>query len=283
VLGRRALLAAALVAGCGDLPRPFQGAPGQEGARLALPPAPRLALPAPDTAMLSQASAEELMSLLAEALQGREVPAVAGPARRGDWRLAVSAELEGGQVVPSFEVRNPQGISQGSVRGAPVPAPAWSEARPETLRATAEQIVPDLANLLDGIEGARRDADPNSVRNRPPRVVFAGVNGAPGDGNEALERQMRNLLPQRGLVIQNAPQGSDFSLAGRVFLTQGAPGLQRVEIQWIVNDAQAREVGRAVQVNEIPRGSLDRLWGDVAIVVAEEASTAVRDIIQRAR
>lgn len=277
------LAATAALGACGDLPRPFQGIPGIEGGRLALPPAPRLALPTPATALLDQASAEELMNLLAEGLVNREVPAVPGPARRGDWRLAMAAEIVDGAVVPTFDIRNPQDISQGTVRGAAVPAQAWSDARPETLRAVAQAVTPDLATMLDRIEAARRDADPDSVRNRPPRVVFAGVNGAPGDGNAALERQIRSLLPQRGLVVQDAPLGADFSLAGRVLVVQGAPGTQRVEIQWIVADAQAREVGRAVQVNEVPRGSLDRLWGDVAIVVAEEAAQAVRDIVQRAR
>jgi hypothetical protein len=36
-----------------------------------------------------------------------------------------------------------------------------------------------------------------------------------------------------------------------------------------------------VQLNEIPAGTLDRYWGDVAVVVATEASGGVNDVIRR--
>jgi hypothetical protein len=36
-----------------------------------------------------------------------------------------------------------------------------------------------------------------------------------------------------------------------------------------------------VQLNEIPAGTLDHHWGDVAVVVASEASGGVNDVILR--
>ena len=35
-----------------------------------------------------------------------------------------------------------------------------------------------------------------------------------------------------------------------------------------------------MQLNEVPPGTLDRYWGDVAVVVADEAAGGVRDVVQ---
>jgi hypothetical protein len=56
---------------------------------------------------------------------------------------------------------------------------------------------------------------------------------------------------------------------------------ERVEIQWIIKDAKGNERGRVVQLNVIPAGSLDHYWGDVASVVATEASGGVNDVLKK--
>ena len=40
------------------------------------------------------------------------------------------------------------------------------------------------------------------------------------------------------------------------------------------------ERGKVVQLNEIPAGSLDHYWADVAVVVATEAAGGVNDVIR---
>jgi hypothetical protein len=39
------------------------------------------------------------------------------------------------------------------------------------------------------------------------------------------------------------------------------------------------ELGRVVQLHDIEPGSLNGAWGDVALVVAQEAAGGVRDVI----
>jgi hypothetical protein len=278
----RALLAlTSLVAfaGCGDLPRPFAGHPGATAMRLAQPPPARLAVPSPGTALLSDGASVAYAADLVGALQAKEVPAVAGRARRGDWVLTVSAELRGDKVVPSYEVANPAGVSQGVAEGAPVNAAAWSQGTAGLLQQSATAAAPNIAALLTRIEAARRQSDPNSLTNRPARVVIHDVTGAPGDGNNQLTRQIRQRLPQMGEVVQDTEQGADYIVAGEVRMAAGAKGAERVEIQWVVSDVRGGELGRVVQLNEVEPGSLDRQWGDVALVVAQEAATGIRDVI----
>ena len=210
---------------------------------------------------------------VADALVAMEIPAV--PSGRGngrDWRLALAAEWRDGAVVPSYAVLNPAGERQGVSEGQPIAMQAWAEASPATLQRAAADAAPGVASLLSRIEAARRQSDPNSLVNRPARIAFSGVTGAPGDGNASLPAQMRTRLAGLGMVVQDTAKDADFSLVGEVRLAPGSKGAQRVEIQWIVEDATGTERGRILQLNEVPPGTLDRHWGDVAVVVAEEAA-----------
>ena len=278
------LLLAALLAlpGCGDLPQPFLGRPGGLASRLSQPPPSRLSIPTPTESLLPDTGATAWAGAIAEALVAEEIPAAANPRRRrGDWSLLLSAELRGRDVVPTYTVQNPAGVAQGFSEGAPVPAADWAGGNPAVLKAAAAQAAPGVASLLQKIEAARQLSDPNSLLNRPSRVFFAGVTGAPGDGNTSLAKQMQTRLAGLGRVVQDTPRGADFALRGEVKTAPGAKGAMRIELQWVVanGDDAAAERGRVVQLNEVPPGSLDHYWGDVSVVVATEAAGGVRDVI----
>ena len=269
------------LAGCGDLPQPFLGRPGATAERLSQPPPSRLAVPTPAQSLLPEAGATAWAGAVADALVAEEVPAMAGGAqrRRTDWTLQLSADVRGTQVVPSYSVQNPSGEAQGSAEGAPVAMADWAGGDPAVLKAAAEQAAPSIAALLGRIEAARRQSDPNSLLNRPARIYFSGVTGAPGDGGTSLPTQMRTKLTAMGLVIQDTANGADFTLAGQVQTATGAKGTTRIELEWIVADSYGAERGRILQLNEVPPGTLDRYWGDVAVVVADEAAGGVRDVV----
>jgi len=273
------LLLAVALAGCGELSRPFAGNPGATARRLAQPPPARLAVPAPSEALLADAAGTVLANALATALLAQEVPAVAEAPQRGDWRLVTSAELRGGQVVPVFTVQNPAGEGQGAAQGAAVASAAWAEGAEKTMRGVAESAAPKIASLLTRIEAARQQSDPNSLVNRPARVFFKGVHGAPGDGNTALARQLRTQLPGLGPVVQDTAAGADYVLEGQVSLEPMAGNMTQVEIEWRVDDAAGHDAGRVAQLNEVPAGSLSHYWGDVAAAVVREAAGGIRDVI----
>jgi hypothetical protein len=268
-----------LVAGCGGFPRPFQGNPGATAARLATPPPARLAVAPPGAAMLGDQDAGKFAAALADALVAVEVPAVADPPEKGDWRLAVQADRRGSSVVPVYTIDDPAGVQQGTTEGLPVATADWANAKPATLQQAAADAAPRLASLLTNIEAARHQSDPTSIANRPPRVAFLGVTGAPGDGNTSLARQMRTQLTNLGEVVQDTEKDADFVVACTVATAPVAGGQMRVEIQWTITNAKGQDLGKVVQLNDIPGGTLDHYWGDVALVVAQEAAGGVRDVI----
>ena len=273
-----ALCCVLLLASCGSLPRPFEGNPGANARKLAQPPETRLFVDRPDAASLRADRSELFAISLADALASQDVPAISTGARQTDWHIALDLKRQGATVLPNFVVFDEKGQQAGIAQGQPVSAPAWSEAGAETLRKVATDAAPGIASLLTRIEAARRAADPNSLVNRETRLYVPRVTGAPGDGNDQLTRQMKAGLAAQSLRVDDVP--GDFTVAGQVAVVKIAGGQERVEIQWIISDARG-ERGRIVQLNEIKAGMLDHNWGDVAVVVAEEAAAGVKDLVAR--
>ncbi len=274
-----ALLGLLALGGCAAAPQPFAGHPGALGVRLAAAPPARLDVMAPTPDVMAPRAGAELATAVAPALVAAEVPAVAQPARSGDWRLVIGAEPGAVGVVPRFSVLDPAGATQGEVRGAPVAAAAWQAGAPATLTAAAGDAAPKIAELLTSIDAARKQSDPNSLYNRPARVAVLGVRGAPGDGNNALALQLRRQLHALGEQVQEGAEGADFTVAGEVRTGTTTDGSERVEIQWAVNDAAGHDLGRVIQVNDVPAGSIGPHWGDVALAVAQQAAAGIKDMI----
>jgi len=279
-----ALFAALLLGACTDVPRPFWGTPGGQAPWLAMPLAIRLAVTPPVQALLDDSAARKLAEAMAEALQARDVPAVATAAPLPlDWRLVVTAESSGAQVLPRFDIRDADGVSQGVVPAPPVPIRRWAEATPETLAALAQQAAPDVTRMLLGVQAARASApSAAAIAGGPLKLRLIPVRGAPGDGNQALTARLRDFLNNRGYVVQELADGAAFGVTAEVTVSPAPAGQQRVEIQWIVSRRDGEELGRVFQINEVRAASLDRFWGDVAYAAAEEAAGGVQTIIRNA-
>ena len=273
------LAALCLLSACGDLPRPFMGRPGAEGARLSRPPPARLAILPPTAALLDNAAGSAFAGAIADALLDETIPAVAGAAKNGDWRLETTAEMKGSDVIPTFTVFNPSGATQGSTDGKPVPASAWAAGDVAAFKTEAQTAAPEISALLTGIQAKIQQDDPNSLVNRPAKIQLIGVTGAPGDGNAALARTVRTDLSDLGFLVQDAAAGSDYTLRCEIKVVPVEAGNIRVEIQWIVDQTGAGERGRIVQVNEVSPTAITPYWGDVAIVVAQQAAGGVREVI----
>jgi hypothetical protein len=266
---------------CGDLPEPFLGNPGATARRLAQPLTPLLAVPPGTDTLLPDAASQDLAKRIATALQASEVPAMVRAPEPTDWRLITRAEHDGDFVTPRFSVQDPHGKEQGTAEGEKVRLRAWAGADPALLERVAAEAAPRIGAVLTSIRVARDKADPGSLYNRAAKVQVAEVTGAPGDGNLVLTRQMRARLATLGPVVLTTPAGADFVVRGQVTMVPIPKHQERVEIQWSVRTAAGDERGRVVQLNEIPEGTLSHYWGDVAVVVATEASNGVNDVILR--
>jgi len=275
------LLACLALATCGDLPEPFLGNPGATARRLAQPLTPLLAVPPGSDTMLPDAANKELANQIAEGLRASEVPALVREPQKTDWRVVTRAQRDGQVVRPIFTVKDPDGKEQGSAEGEPVPLKAWSVASPGLLQQVAAEAAPRIGAVLTSIQLARNKADPNSLYNRSARVQVTDVTGAPGDGDQSLTQQMRTRLAALGPVVLTTKTGADFVVEGQVKMVPMPKRQERVEIQWIVKTGSGDERGRVVQLNEITAGTLDHYWGDVAVLVATEASGGVNDVIRR--
>lgn len=272
----------AALAGCGDLPQPFRGQPGALGARLARPPAYRLAVPAPEGAMLTDTDAEAYARLLAEALLAQEVPAIEGQPWPLDWQLVITAARDGERIVPRYALRDADGRALGEHPGRAVSFRDWAEGGEDVLRGAATEAAPAIAAMVGRADSLRRTGDEQAVGAGPPVVLLQPVRGAPGDGNRSLTARMAERLAALGMQVQDTAEGAAFAVQGVVTVTPPERGLQRVEIVWTVSRRDGYDLGRVLQLNEVPNGSLNGLWADIAFVVAEEASGGVRDVIANA-
>lgn len=276
-------LALAALAACGDLPQPFRGNPGGLAGRLAVPPPYRLAVPPPEAAMLTANEAEAFAKAIAAALLKREVPTVADAPLPLDWRLAVDMRLEGDRVVPRYALFDPDGAPQGVAEGSSIPARDWARPSAALFADVASDAARRAADLLLRAEATRKSTAPSALSAAgPPRVFLLPVRGAPGDGNESLTARMRDSLGDYGILAQDVADGAGFAADGRVNLVPTRPRMQRVEILWIISRRDGQELGRVLQMNEIPAGLLDRHWGDIAFAVAAEAAGGVQRVIENA-
>jgi hypothetical protein len=282
--GLAALALPGLLAACGDLPQPFRGRPGAQAQVLAVPLALRLAVPPPPQALLSNEQASDFAESVTKALQAQDVPAIATATPLPlDWLVEVTAENQGRTVRPRFRLLDADRKPQATTDAQAVPLRDWAEAKPELFDRIAREAAPKLTQMLLQIEAARKSTDPQSLTAGPPRLYMLGVQGAPGDGNTSLAARMREQLGKQGFVVQDSAEGAAYGLQADVAVVPaGPPGLERVEIQWIVSRRDGQELGRVVQMNELPAGRLNRLWGDIAYVAANEAAGGVKTVVSNA-
>lgn len=275
-----------LLGGCIDVPHPFSN-PGKEATRLAAnAPPSRLDIPVSAESRLSAEAARLWSKDVAAELLQQTIPAMAQPVRPGDWLLKMRADLRGDQIVPVYMVMTPKNEVRATQEGQPLPAQLWAAADPATLSLAAQDAAPKVASVLTGIQADDMEKDPHSLKHRAARVYFKGVTGAPGDGNISLSRAFAASFRNTADTLQNVAENADFSVATTVKLSSGPTGTtghpqQHIEIVWRVTDKSGKEAGAATQLHDIEAHSLDGYWGDVAVVAAQEAAGAVRQIIDR--
>ena len=268
-----------LTAACQPLPHPFADDVPKPGA-------PILTLrdmPSVSIAPLRggpQATAVKLAPALAKALQKREIAASDRNAGLNSYQLSGRIQAmppaDGkAAVVALWLLRDPTGslIGERAVRIEAQPGD-WQAGNSEAVSRLADAGAEALADLVLG--KAPVEATPSDRT----RILIGGVEGAPGDGGEALEKAIALLLGRQDVAIVTDPKRrADLVLAADVTVGRPRAGKQHVKIVWHVRREDGSEIGTVAQQNDVPTGLLDGAWGDVAYAVAQAAQDGIMALV----
>ena len=163
-------------------------------------------------------------------------------------------------------------VAPAPVRAAPTPPQVVTQApRPVAPPPTFDTLRPT--------NNTQPVAAPTVVASGPRPLVFRGVQGAPGDGDQALGREVGKLLAQSGARMSTTAQPGALFLTAQVSKTPRADS-DRIEIIWRVQDSSGENIGQVTQANDVPRGMLDNAWGEDAFYAAEGARDGIMELLQ---
>ena len=126
-------------------------------------------------------------------------------------------------------------------------------------------------------------ADTKSGRLVIKAVAVVPVKGARGKGNDELTRAMRQTLTTAGWTVLKAPAQNALTISGRVEMAEVSGNTQMVALKWVVQAPDGGKLGDVKQANNVPAGSLDTGWGEVAGFAVEAAATGIFELINKFR
>ena len=269
------MLALGLLAGCGDLPQPFRGAPqvSNDNPLLDAPSAVGLAVlpvkgvPAPFDTQLSAAIAAKLLTA--------DIPAEAVDVNRG---LGFSLEGEAHDVISSpsgvtatveWTLRSRRGVSGNYRQSLAIAANVWRDGNEDDARQAADAPASAIVTMVGGQE-TEVAGGPGAARHAKfPRVSIKPVDGAPGDGRDSLRLALIQVLFENGVPRDDT--NPEIVLSCTVSTESVANEQQKIAIVWRAVSATAGDMGTVKLENTIPNGALDGPWGPTAFAIAQAA------------
>lgn len=303
-----ALLLLAALAGCEQLPQPFQPETKPPAAfadrisqsRIAVLPFQAAGDPGdlPGNARLAA-------EILASALEDRGLLATPGHASEKMRRLKTLVRvIDDPGVSPTHETLEVEwtlfdhnGFQIGSAtQRFTLPTSAWAAGSPQILEELAAAGAPQIAAFLHGpeteAEGGRPAEAPAAaapLAESPDsglpgfdgaRLAVLPVEGAPGDGGESLRQALQRKLLLAGLPMAERPATGDLVVRGIVAMRQVDPDWQEIAIVWRLEKAETGvKLGEVSQANRVPAGSLDAAWGPAADGAAQGAAEGLKDLL----
>jgi hypothetical protein len=257
-----------LTAACGPLPQPFE-----HGAKGAAYPLAELAIDVRVAPVggLPASTGEALAKAVAENLGAYGVTAASQPGAASRFVLRGTYGPDDDAVVWTLY------DADGEVTGIHTQAIEVPPADAGAVRAAGWMPAKALAALIGIDAGLTAVADPLARQG----VFLTGVTGAPGDGDTALAKALRQALKDSPFGSVDANAAAHF-VRGTVTAAPLEDGRQRITIRWQVTDTDGREVGEANQENIVPAGRLDRRWGGVAVLAAQAAADGIAEIVRQA-
>ncbi|WP_417811492.1 hypothetical protein [Thalassospira alkalitolerans] len=307
------ILIVAPLAGCGDLPRPFEGA-GREGDPALLKLRDTNTVRVEIGEDLPDGASVHLARAMARALRAHDIPAYSDSKLGGDFILRpnVQSRLADGDAAfidVTWVLMNPDGLAIDTARGAgELQASQWFAQDPGGPEESDLAVPQELVEKIRTLQGQRIDptqlAYDELVRDPASRIAFLisgdrsdlaaapvvkialiDFAGAPGDGNVVLARSAGALLRAKGIEVDNEIDDRSIILSATIEVKpvtrKTTSPLDQVLIDWVIMDPDGTELGQMAQNNVVPRGRLDERWGAVASIAAQAAVDALEGALNQ--
>jgi hypothetical protein len=237
-----------------------------------------------------KATAEKLRIAVAKELQKHDIPASSTTANVESYQLSGRIEeappaLGKARVTVFWRLQNAAGRVVGERQPYLAAPPAdWAAGADgpvgELAAASADTLAPLLADepLPHPLAAVAREAEGRI------RLAIGGVKGAPGDGDTSLAGSVTAVLKRHDIDIIDDPKAADVVKLGAEVTMSPAPGdpsKQHVKIIWSLRRADGSQVGTVAQENDVPKGTLNGAWGDVAYTVAVAAESGILELVSR--
>lgn len=144
-----------------------------------------------------------------------------------------------------------------------------------------EAAADEFASYLQ--DNREREAVELAVRDQDVVFFIDKIDGAPGDGANALKKAMTLTLRQAGALVRNKPSKNGYILDAEVRALDPFEGKQRIKIAWIVKDPTGHELGRAQLNNQLDEGRLNKPWGRLAYEISRAAVQSIGLMVERHR
>lgn len=275
------LLAALGLAGCGDLPRPFEPAEKADNPALDLPDSSGIAV-LPLTGF-TPGGENPMAAAMAAALRAQNVPARVGSGNNDTrWLLGTAERTDGTGVRLVWELYGAGGGLAGvHEHTVAVADGVWRAGEPQRLGRIARRAAPAIAGLIQ--EGRREPRE--GLKGFPPatRIVVEPATGRPTEGARALAPAMAAALRDQGLPVADTAQPGDVVVTGRLGGKAIAGGGRRIRLTWVVGrKGRSEPLGDLEQANAVPEGVLEQGWPALSRRIARAAVPGIMRVLRAA-
>lgn len=270
---------AALTA-CGSVPQPFKGAKKvtADVAFLDVPSAVGIAIVPVQN--MPQPLGAQLTEAIAKGLEAYDIPAEAVPRNTGlgftlEGRVANRTDAKNTVTVDLIWIlKSRSGEETGLyMQAIALPEAEWNAGSPTTAMRVSRDTAAAIAGVIDGntrrAAGGNLQANIPAAAETPPplRISVKPMEGAPGDGREALQLATLETLLTNGAKRDDI--NPEVILLGRVEIEPATRDQQFVTIAWRAISQDGQDLGEVKLTNTVPKGALDGRWGATAFAVAE--------------
>ncbi len=205
-------------------------------------------------------------------------------------QLLALRQLDGNPLADEALPHAPPGMnedfSQREKPGAGLPALRGTQ-MPEGPDAETAMLAPsedfDVAALEQNPLPSKQAKPAKSNGKQIKAVAVPAVQGAPGRGNSELTLAMRKVLKEAGWPVRSSPSADSLTVRGKVQVGKSKNGQQKVVLAWQVVDPNGQVLGTIRQANQVPKGAIDKGFGENADYAAQGAASGIFDLIDQVK